>query len=118
MMRWIGFLIALALGAAGGLLYGWVIDPVKYVDTTPNSLRIDYKSDFVLMVAEIYQKDGNMPTAIRQLSLLGEEAPIEYVILALQFAEQHGYTESDILKIQNLHDALQYWNPILGTLAP
>jgi hypothetical protein len=51
MSRWTRFLIAIAVGLALGLLYGWVLSPVKYVDTTPNTLRADYQTDYVLMVA-------------------------------------------------------------------
>ena len=47
--RWILFIFAILVGAGLGLLYGWVINPVDYVDTTPDTLRIDYKTDYVLM---------------------------------------------------------------------
>ena len=57
--RWILFIIAILAGAGLGLLYGWVINPVDYVDTAPDTLRIDYKTDFVLMVAEAYQGESD-----------------------------------------------------------
>ncbi len=72
MSRWIRFFLVIAIGAAGGLFYGWVINPVKYVDTTPDTLRIDYKSDYVLMVAESYGADGDLALAARRLALLGD----------------------------------------------
>jgi hypothetical protein len=37
---------------ARGLLYGWMVNPVRYVNTTPDTLRADYQLDYVLMVAE------------------------------------------------------------------
>jgi hypothetical protein len=118
MKRWIGFFIALVIGAAGGLLYGWVVDPVKYVDTAPNSLRIDYQSDYTLMVAEIYGSEKNLPNAIQRLALLGDTAPVELVQKALTFAQEHGYSENDLASMSALLRALQSWNPILGTLTP
>jgi hypothetical protein len=52
MSRWIKFLIAIGLGVAIGLFYSWTINPVQVVDSTPDTLRLDYRSDYVLMVAE------------------------------------------------------------------
>ena len=118
MKRWIYFFIAIAIGAAGGLFYGWVLNPVKYVDTLPDSLRIDYKSDYVLMVAETYKAENSMPNVVRRLAQLGEEQPIEIVRQALTFAENQGYGEADVTTLRNLLEALQSWNPILGTLVP
>ena len=31
--------MAVLLGAAAGLFYGWVVNPVEYVDIAPESLR-------------------------------------------------------------------------------
>jgi hypothetical protein len=118
MKRWIYFFIAIAIGVAGGLFYGWVLDPVKYVDTLPDSLRIDYKSDYVLMVAETYQAENSLPNAVRSLALVGEEQPVEIVRQALTFAEVQGYSKDDVTTLRSLLEALQSWNPILGTLVP
>jgi hypothetical protein len=49
MIRWLTFLLAIAIGAAAGLYYGWVINPIRYIDAAPDSLRSDYKADYVLM---------------------------------------------------------------------
>ena len=57
-VRWLAFLVAIGIGLGLGLYYGWVVSPVAYVDTAPNTLRPDYKADYVLMVAEAYQADG------------------------------------------------------------
>jgi hypothetical protein len=53
MPRWIPVLIAALSGLALGLVYGWRINPVQYTDITPDVLRIDYRSDYVLMVAAV-----------------------------------------------------------------
>jgi len=93
------------------MLYGWVINPVKYVDTAPDSLRMDYKTDYVLMVSEAYRLENNLNLAARRLALLGTDTPEETVSKALEFARQIGYTESDIASIQSLADGLKTWNP-------
>jgi hypothetical protein len=119
MTRWIGFLIAISLGIAAGLAYGWVINPVEYVDTTPDSLRIDFKSDYVLMVAEIFQAEGDVGLAARRLAFLGDDPPLEIAQDAIDYARQAGYSETDRRFLVTLRDTLQTWNPTSsGVLEP
>ena len=107
MGRWIKFFVAILVGVALGLLYGWVVNPVEYVDTAPDTLRIDYKTDYVLMTAEAYQADSNLDLAIRRLALLGDASPVEMVFQAMVFAERAGYTDEDMGLMQGLLSALQ-----------
>jgi hypothetical protein len=83
--RWIRFFIMIAIGIGIGLVYGWIIEPVQYVDTAPASLRLDYKTDYVLMVAEAYQVEQDLNLAVQRLSLLGG-TPGDTVNAALTFA--------------------------------
>ncbi len=118
MARWIRFLIAILIGLAIGLAYGWLISPVRYIDTSPNTLRIDYKTDYVLMVSEAYQSDNNLDQATRRLALLGGVSPAELVAQAIQFAQKVGYTETDVTRMQALMSALQALPPARETSAP
>lgn len=118
MSRWIGFLLAIAVGVGLGLLYGWVINPVEYTDTAPNTLRIDYKTDYVLMVAEAYQTEKDLPLALRRLALLGNAPPEQVVQQALLFARQAGYLETDLAKMQDLLTALQALSEVQGQTTP
>ncbi len=112
MSRWVGFLIALIFGIVAGLYYAWVFDPVEYVDTSPDTLLIDYKTDYVLMVAEAYQLEGDLDLAARRLAVLGDKPPVELVQDALLFAARAGYVDADIQKMQTLEAQLRSWNPI------
>jgi hypothetical protein len=117
MSRWFRFILAIMVGAVLGALYGWIISPVEYVETGPDSLKVDYKTDYVLMVAEAYHGDADLSLAIRRLSLLGKDAPTETVQNALDFAEAH-YIEADIERIRSLSDALEAQAPTLQGKAP
>ncbi|MFC1879517.1 hypothetical protein ACFLZW_06345 [Chloroflexota bacterium] len=116
--RWILFLIAILIGAGLGLLYGWVVNPVDYVDTTPDTLRVDYKTDYVLMVAEAYQGDVNPELATRRLAILGDARPSDIVYQSMLFAEKAGYTDIDMARLQDLLSALQAYDLIWETPAP
>jgi hypothetical protein len=118
MARWVRFFLAILVGVAGGLFYGWVVNPVRYVDTTPDTLRIDYKSDYVLMVAEAYGAENDLALAVRRLALLGSAPPLEIVRQALLFAESQGYSDADVTLMRNLYQALQTWSAPPETRTP
>ena len=101
------FFLMIILGAAAGMVYGWVLNPIEYVDTAPNTLRDDYKADYVLMVAEIYASDGNLEQASRRLSVLDSLPPAQVVANALRTARQLEYGESDLERIERLLQSLQ-----------
>ena len=109
MSRWILFFIMVAMGIGGGLYYGWRIDPVEYTDTSPATLRDDYKADYVLMVAEAYQVEGNLDFAAARLSLLGSLPPGQIVTSALQYAAtiKPPYAEADLAIMRSLADDLK-----------
>ncbi len=90
-----------------GTLYGRLIAPVEYVDTDPSSLRIDYRSDYVLMVAERYSADHDVDAALRRLAVLGPRTPDLLSAEAIQFAASAGYTPEDLALLQELLRALQ-----------
>ena len=118
MGRWIRFFLAIGLGIFAGLAYGWWLNPVEYVDTTPDTLRIDYRSDYVLMVAEAYTAENDLAKAVYRLALLGERPPVETVREAILFFENENYPDADIALMRSLASALQGWNPALETPVP
>jgi hypothetical protein len=107
MKRWIRFLLMIVIGGAIGAAYGWLISPVKYVDTSPATLRIDFKTDVVLMTAEAYRSEGDLGAAVQRLSVLGVAAPTEQVRQAISFAQQQGYNENDIQRMTTLLNDLE-----------
>lgn len=118
MKRWIYFILAVLVGITAGLYYGWQINPVQYVDTTPASLRVDYRTDYVLMVAETYQAEGDLDLAARRLAVLGDKPPVEIVREAMIFAAQVPYADMDQDLLGQLASDLQTWNPSRGVPTP
>jgi hypothetical protein len=115
--NWIKFFVALLIGIALGLVYGWVLAPVQYTDVTPNALRADYRADYVLMVAEAHQNEQAPETAARRLAILGSESPAEIVASTLNYATNNGFTQNEILLLQDLLTAMQTYQP-QGVNAP
>jgi len=111
--RWLFIILSLVIGIGLGLVYGWVIDPVDFFDLTPDTLRADYKADYVLMTAEIYRVEQDPGLAARRLAILGSQSPSSISTDALTYARTNSYPESDITLIQDLVTAMQAWSGIL-----
>jgi hypothetical protein len=114
MSRWVKFLISILLGLAAGLVYGWVISPVEFTNTSPDSLRADYRMDFVLMTAESYHADQNLDAAARRLGMLGSDPPAQISARAMQYGLQAGLAPNDLQLLQDLTTAFQSWQPGSG----
>jgi hypothetical protein len=111
--RWILIFITLILGIGVGLAYGWFIDPIEFIDLTPDTLRADYKTDYVLMTAEAYRLEQDPGTAARRLAIFGAQSPSAIATEALDYAQSNGFPDSDIALIQELVTAMQAWSGIL-----
>jgi hypothetical protein len=110
--RWIFIVLALLAGIGIGLAYGWVIDPVDFFDLTPDTLRADYKSDYVLMVAEAYRAEKDPGLAARQLAIFGTQSPSAIASSGLTYARANGFSDADITLLQELVTAMQAWSGI------
>ena len=110
--RWIFISLALLAGIGLGLAYGWVMDPVDFFDLTPDTLRADYKSDYVLMVAEAYHVERDPDLAARQLAIFGTQTPSTIASSGLAYARANGFSDSDIALMQELVTAMQAWSRI------
>ena len=115
MRSWVIALIAGLAGIAAGVAYGWVINPVKFVDTTPASLRADFRTDYVLMVAEAYHSDHDPELAARRLAVFGSEPPAAISRAALNTAGDVGYAPNDVVLLQELSRAMQAYQPAVPT---
>lgn len=119
MGRKLVFFVMIFVGLAAGLLYGWVIKPSAQMDNPLSALRQDFKSDYVLMVAEVYNKDGDLKLAIQRLNQLEDGGADQTASNALVYARNAGYSINDLelisAMIQDIQGAV---SPAAVTLAP
>jgi hypothetical protein len=109
---WVFIVLALIVGIAIGILYGWYVDPVDFFDLTPDTLRADYKADYVLMTAEAYRSEQDAGLAARRLAIFGTNSPSVIAADGLAYARTSEFSDSDIALIQELVTALQAWSGI------
>jgi hypothetical protein len=111
-IRWIFILLAFLAGIGAGLAYGWFVEPVEFFDLPPDTLRADYKTDYVLMTAEAYRLEQDPGTAARRLAIFGAKTPAAIAAEALDYARTNGLPDSDIVLLQDLVTAMQAWSGI------
>jgi hypothetical protein len=105
--RLLYFGISILIGFALGLVYTWFINPAQLAESTPDTLRADYRADYALMSAEIFNQDGDVHAAARRLALLGGESPLRACQEAILKAGELGYTKEDLLTLGRLAAALE-----------
>jgi len=90
--------VGILLGLGIGILFGWVIAPVKYIDTDPATLRADYKDEYLILIASSYAADHNLDRARQRLATLGYPDPVQAVDALAQRLADEG-KDSSVLAI-------------------
>ena len=105
-VRWEWPLTVLA-GFGLGLLYAWVIAPIRYVDTTPNTLRADFKDAFRTSIAASYAATHDLERTRARLALLGDPDPIEALTAQAQRMLAAGESFDTVREVASLATDLQ-----------
>lgn len=69
-------LTGLLIGLVLGIVYAWLISPVEYTDTSPASLRADFKDEYRYLIAASHRVHGNLERTLARLSLLDDPEPV------------------------------------------
>src|SRR5260370_28752506 len=107
MKRALQGLLGLAVGLGLALLYTWVISPVQYIDTSPNTLRADYQAAYAQLAARAYNVDGDLGRARTRLALLGMADPAQSVAALAQRAAAAGGDPPGATALAALASALE-----------
>jgi hypothetical protein len=70
-------LLALLVGIGLGLVYAWMISPLKVTNADPGTLRTDFKEQYRSAIAAAYAASGNLPRAQVRLQLLKDPDPVQ-----------------------------------------
>lgn len=101
------WLVALIVGFGLGLLYAWVIAPTRYVDTSPDTLRADFKDQFRSAIAGAYAATGNLDRARARLALLKDANPAQELTAQAQRMLAQGETFDLVQQVASLAADLQ-----------
>jgi hypothetical protein len=78
-------LTGVVLGIILGILFAWIISPVKYVDTAPESLKDEFKDQYRVLIASAYVANGDLVRAKARLALLDE---VDIYLVVAEQAQQ------------------------------
>jgi hypothetical protein len=105
--RFFWFLLSILLGAAAGLGVGWYLRPAQVGESALAEMRADYRCDYVLMVAEVFDTEKDVALAIGRLKQLSDEQPARLVQVAVVQAGELGYDRRDLELLAKLAQAVQ-----------
>jgi hypothetical protein len=85
----------LILGIGFGLLYSWVISPIRYVDTEPSSLRSDFREQYRALIAVAFLANGDLPRAKARLALLADPDIAKTIAIQAQLAQDRAGPDTE-----------------------
>jgi hypothetical protein len=94
-----------------GLLMGWVVWPVKFVDTSISDLAPEYKAEYCLLVASAYAADGDLEKAQARLAHLDVPNINGWLSAQIDTYIAEGRDEADIQALAALADGLGITSP-------
>jgi hypothetical protein len=94
------------LGVAMGLVYSWVVSPVRYIDAPPSALRADYKDDYRVLVASAYLYSSDLVRAEDRLAQLKDDESAQTLAIQAQRALAEGRPEAEVRALNSLASAL------------
>ena len=100
-------LTGLILGIGFGLLYSWIISPVRYVDTEPSSLRSDFREQYRALIAVAFLSNGDLQRAKARLALLADPDIAKTIAIQAELAQDRAGPDSEKNGLVALATALQ-----------
>ena len=109
-----GLLIGLALG----FIYGWVINPARYIDISPQSLHEDQKKQYLLLVAESYQASEDIGRSYARIKQMVDPVDIDSLrAMLLEMEIDPNYADSFEI-VRNFINSLNTYIQIMGGALP
>ncbi|HLC05115.1 MAG TPA: hypothetical protein VJK02_18945 [Anaerolineales bacterium] len=103
---WVSALIGVILGVALGLYYAWGVSPVEYTDTSPASLRSDFRSDYLALIAVAFDGTGDLERARARLALFPDVLPADTLAALAQQRLAQGRPGPEVSALARLASAL------------
>ena len=100
-------LLTLLAGFGLGLVYAWILSPLRVLDADPVALRTDFKDSYRAAIAAAYASTGNLPRAQVRLSLLKDSNSVEALNAQAQRMRADGDTFQQADQVAALALALE-----------
>lgn len=109
-----GLLIGLVLG----FFYGWVINPARYIDISPQSLHEDQKKQYLLLVAESYQASEDIGRSYARIKQMVDPVDIDSLrAILLDMEIDPSYSDS-FETVRDFINSLNTYTQVMGGVFP
>jgi hypothetical protein len=109
---------AAVAGLLLGVLYAWVINPVEWVDGTPENLREDYQEDYLRAAIDSYSVNRDVELAVARYQSFGEAAPTLMAAIEANPEEVNPAAIDDFAATVSLYTAEATPTPASGSARP
>ncbi len=113
MKRALFLLAGLLLGAGAGVGIGWGVLPPSTRHLTPADLRLDYRYEYVLLVAEDYAVEHDLQHATARLQAVAPQEGRAILGQAMAYHLTHRTTEAQLQALAELARALGATTPAM-----
>jgi len=104
-------LLGILAGVSAGLLYGWVVQPIRIVDTSPASLRSDFQDEYVALIAVAHAATGDLPRTLARLALLPAVGSEDHIAALAQARLAAGRPSAEVQALAALAAELSSGRP-------
>lgn len=97
----------LIFGLLAGLIFAWIIWPVRGADVSPASLEDSYKDQYRLMTSLAFAASGDLGRAQARMALLQDGDPVRALTTQAQLALANSATQREARALAALASAMQ-----------
>lgn len=112
------FVIGLLIGLAAALYYAWIEEPVTFTQASPARLRASYRDEYILLVSQAYEANGDWDAAEERLAVLGTSDPGQLILEQMEKTLRDGRPSSELASLANLARQAGAVSPVLDVFAP
>ncbi len=112
------FVIGLLVGLAAALYYAWIEEPVTFTQASPARLRASYRNEYILLVSQAYEANGDWDVAKERLTALGVSDPGQLILEQMEKTLRDGRPSSELASLANLARQAGAVSPVLDVFAP
>jgi hypothetical protein len=110
--------IGLIIGAVIGLYYAWIVAPVVFTEASPARLSDRYQEEYILLISQSYEADGDWERAEERLVALGDPEVAEKVAGQLEEFLRRGEPAPVLKSLAILAARMGIQNPAIAAFAP
>jgi hypothetical protein len=101
-----------------GLLYAWVINPVQWINGTPENLREDFQTDYMSAAIDSYSVNRDVDLAVARYQSFGAAAPTILAGIEASPGEVNPAAVDDFAATVSLYSGTPTPTPASGTARP